>query len=121
MSLWSTRKPLDRGDDTEITSVPYVELIVLGSMLGVPLVLLLSAPLALGPPPAAGAVIYPLLGSGLLLVLSAKASVVRRDRLVSFGSANMSTSMRRCYRAGYALCAVGAAVAFGTLRWWAAA
>ena len=121
MSLWTTRRSSEYGGNTEITSIPCVELILFGAIFGIPLVLLMAASLAPGPPKAAVAVIYGLLGTGLILFLLAKASVIRRGQLFTFGSRSMSKAMRRCYRLGYVLCGLGIALALGTLLWRAAA
>lgn len=120
MSFWSSRRSPNGAGRTEITSIPCAELVLFGCMFGVPLVLLMAAPLAFGPPQAACIVICGLLGVGMALFLTAKVSVIRRGHLTSFGSAHMSAAMRRCYTFGYLLCGTGLLLALGTLRWWAA-
>jgi hypothetical protein len=120
MSLWITGKSSKQARRTEITTVPSAELVLFGAMFAVLFVSIVSASLAFGPPKVAAAVIYGLLGLGMVLFLLAKVSVIRRGHRVSFGSGKMSTAMRRCYRLGYALCALGFALALGTFRWWAA-
>ena len=120
MSFWSVKQSSDSGQRVEIATIPYIELVLFGSMFGIPLALLLAGPIAFGPPRTAAIVLFGLLGGGLSLFLIAKLSVVRRGSLVSFGSHQMSDSMRRCYRLGYALCAVGAVLSLATLKWWSA-
>jgi hypothetical protein len=120
MSIWSVKQSSDSGRRVEITTIPYIELVLFGSMFGIPLALILAGPIAFGPPRTAAVVLFGLLGGGLSLFLIAKLSVVRQGSLFSFGSRQMSTSMRRCYRLGYALCALGAALSLTTLMWWSA-
>ena len=121
MSLWSIRRSPEQAGRTEITTIPYVELVLFGAMFAVPFVLAMGASLGFGPPKAAAVVIYTLLGCGMALFLLAKVSVIRRGHVISFGSRNMSTAMRWSYRLGYVLCGLGSALALGTLSVWAAA
>jgi len=116
MSLWSTRRSDRHGLVVDSIGFPWLT----SCVFGVAVVLGASAGLALGPPQRAGFVLCGLMLSGVASIFIAKRSVFRRGEWISFGSARMSPVMCRCYRVGYALCGVGAALALGTLRLWAA-
>ncbi len=96
MSSWSETESTTKPGRREITTGPGAELVM-------PLVFILGLVIGLGP-----TIGMLLMLIGFAVFLAAKLSVISEGVYVSWGSRQMSTRFRACYRVGYALMFLGA-------------
>jgi hypothetical protein len=103
MSLWRERGSVETPGRVELSTFPLAELLL-------PLALLLGMAATLR---SGGALLF--MAVGFVFFLTAKLSVLLRGIHFSWGSRDMSTGFRACYRLGYVLMSVGAMAAVFSL------